>query len=430
MLSKSSEPLVETESPTISLDDVPLPPGAIPLENATLHVLTGGAAVHGYPGTQIGTLDTNEVVHALAAWFRDRLWLMIPWRGGFAWLDALDTDFQRSAAYGQVSAHWIASPAVMDFRRGLAQVLMRKARIDERAIAEIDDWDDAALRGVENRLTNTLPAQYSELWQMQERLQLPDPFEHLPVQPPFLDQTEFQGFGPTSFAHDFWQVYYEHTRGLNNGLDYIVSEGTPLIAVADGVIVEFAFLPYSGEPSLALRPYLPPRYRQPDGARVLSNLVVGYGHLTGDPTSQLVQVGQVVRAGQMIGTSGWPLYVDDAGEAVIQVNNPHLHLETHLVTDGQSSLGSSLPFNPLLFWTPRLIALQARLAGNSPGSPYPKEGPFGRLGFFSLGCFRDQPPTPVWEHTPSHSVFWPEGVYDLGAMVALLGGFSPFTRQV
>jgi hypothetical protein len=160
---------------------------------------------------------------------------------------------------------------------------------------------------------------------------------------------------------------------------------------------------------------------------VLSNVIVAYGHLTGDPTSQLVRVGSTVSAGQIIGTSGWPVYIRDDGSLAVQHNNAHLHLEIHLVTDGQRKFGSRQPLNPLLFWSPRWIAFQARLATRDDPSPYPSEGqPWGKLGFFSIGCFRYEPPSIVWGFEPQRGAVWPEGVYDLDNMIKLLSAFAPY----
>jgi hypothetical protein len=165
------------------------------------------------------------------------------------------------------------------------------------------------------------------------------------------------------------------------------------------------------------------------GRTALSNVIVGYGHLTGDPTSELVTVGTAVRAGQIIGTSGWPLFVREDGSRIVQGNDPHLHLEVHLVTDGRRELGRAYPFNPLLFWSPRVVALHARLSALAGTPPYPPSGqPFGRLGFFTLGCFSLDPPDPVWNYEPSRGALWPEGVYDLNQTLEWLRTFAPFTR--
>jgi len=412
--------------------------GALALHDVTVTVRPDGAEVRPRPDSAsdaIGTLNGGDPWGALALLFGDHTWLNIPWpqrdspAGG--WIVGENTDFSRSAAYNQVAAAWYESEAALGFRRALARDLLKVGGADPAQLAQVDALQGDSLRRVEERLTRqAVPPGYVEFWQMQDRLGLPDPFDVLPVQtapPAGIDALEFSGFGPTLFAFENWQVFYDSTRGMASGVDFIVPEGSPLIAVADGVIVDFMFLTNPAEKSLALRPYLPDRYRKADGSRVLSNVIVGYGNLTGDPTAQIVRVGDEVRAGQIIGTSGWPVYTRDDGGVEIQANNAYLHLEVHLVTDGQQNPGSGLPFNPLLFWTPRLVALQARLAMHSGRPPYPSGGePFGRLGFFTIGCFRYTPPTVVWEYEPSREAVWPDGVYDLTGMIALLNTFAPY----
>jgi murein DD-endopeptidase MepM/ murein hydrolase activator NlpD len=379
---------------------------------------------------KLGSLSEGDQRRVDELVFGDYSWLRTPWQGtsGTAWIAGEFTDFPRSRAYSQAAGAWYESAAVLELRRGLMRDLLRARGAEADKIAQVDQMAGDPLRKLEDTLTRqAVPAGYVNFWQMQERLGLPAPFDVLPVHsspPAGIKTVEFSGFGPNTFAYENWSIYYEDTRGLHSGVDYIVPEGSPLIAVADGVIVDFRFLSSAQDQSLALRSYLPDQYRKPDGSRVLSNVIVAYGHLTGDPTAQLVHVGSVVQAGQIIGTSGWPVYTSDDGTVSVQHNNAHLHLEIHLVTDGQHKFGSRQPFNPLLFWSPRLIAFQARLA---PPHPYPTEGqPWGRLGLFSLGCFRYEPPTIVWDYQPESGAIWPEGVYDLNSIIKLLGTFAPY----
>jgi murein DD-endopeptidase MepM/ murein hydrolase activator NlpD len=412
--------------------------GTLPLHDVTVTVRPVGTDVRAEPdaaGDKIGTLSDGDQWGALALLFGDYTWLSVPWpqrdsaAGG--WIAGESTDFSRSAAYDQVAVAWYESDAVLGFRRALARDVLKVRGADPAQAARVDTLSGDNLRRLEEQLTRqAVPPGYVEFWQMQDRLGLPDPFDYLPVHtapPAGIDSLEFAGFGPTLFAFENWPIFYDNTRGMANGVDFFVPEGSPLIAVADGVIVDFPFLANPADKSLALRPYLPDKYRKPDGSRVLSNVLVGYGYLTGDPTVQIVRAGDEVQAGQIIGTSGWPLYTRDDGSVEIQAANAHLHLEVHLVTDGQQDLGSHQPFNPLLFWTPRLIALQARLAMHSGRPPYPSGGePFGRLGFFSIGCFRYAPPTVIWAYEPSREAIWPPGVYDLTGMIALLQTFAPY----
>lgn len=423
-----------------------LPPEArprdyVPLYHVVATVRPGGVNVRANPNVDsehVGILREGDqkAVHGLV--FRDFTWLQIPWErndqeGQWAWIAGEFTDFPRAAAYTQAVEAWYESAAVLDFRRELVGDLLRVRGASANMLMQARTVRSDKLRALETELASStmLPA-YHAMWDMQQHLGLPDAFEHLPVlpsPPERIHTLEVNGFGPSAFTFENWWIYYAETRGLHSGFDYYVPEGTPLIAVSDGLIVDFYPTGgLSGEPALALRPYLSDAYRGLDGERVLSNLIVAYGHLTGDPTSALVQVGDQVRAGQIIGTSGCPLFVQADGSLIMQRQNAYLLLETHLVTDGTHTLNNQMPFNPLLFWSPRLVALQARLAAHSTYPPYPASGqPYGRLGFFSLGCFERQPAeSSVWNHTPTREQIWPVGVYDLNSMLDLLRSFAPY----
>jgi murein DD-endopeptidase MepM/ murein hydrolase activator NlpD len=410
------------------------PAGAIPLRDVTVTVRPGGTTVYAAPDSHAGQLGelaagTRQTVHAVQ--FGEYSWLFIPWENGGAWIPGEDTDFARSAAYNQVVDTWYETEAVLAFRRALAADLLRVRGTDAAQLARLSTLSGAALRQLEDTLARqTIPPAARQMRDLADQVGLPAPFEYLPVHtapPAGINALEFQGFGPTTIAYEQWPLFYQNTRGMNPGLDFFVPEGSPLIAVADGVIVDFRFLDDEEDRSLALRPYLPETYRAADGSRLLSNVIVAYGHLTGDPTAELVRVGDTVRAGQIIGTSGWPIYRRDDGTIAIQGNNAHLHVQVHLVTDGEQSFGSRQPFNPLLFWSPRLVAFQARLAVHSAAPPYPTGGqPWGRLGFFTIGCFRTGTDSIVWHYEPTAKAQWPEGVYDLEATLDLLRSFKPY----
>lgn len=413
-----------------------LPAGYLPLRDVVVTVRPGGVNVRAEAdksSQQVGELRENARQRAVGLLWRDYSWLHIPvgQRGDrMGWVAGEFTDFSRSAAYNQVSDAWYESEAVLAFRRGLVRDLLRARGSDD--LDQVATLTGSALTKLEDTLTRqTMPPGVVQFRQIQERLGLPAPFEYLPVHsapPAGIHEMEFLGFGPNTFAFQNWELYYHDTRGMHNGVDFITPEGSPLIAVADGVIAAFRFLGNDAERSLALRPYLPETVRKADGTRVLSNVLVAYGHLTGDPTAQLVRVGDEVKAGEIIGTSGWPVFTRDDGTVGVQRNNAHLHLEVHLVTDGQRNLGSRYPFNPLLFWSPRLVAWQARLAGNRGEPPYPQSGqPYGRLGFFSVGAFAYDPPAPrVWEYVPNRQALWPQGVYDLDNLISWVGRFAPY----
>jgi len=400
----------------------------------TVTVRPGGATIHVLPDASSdlrGILDDDTRIETRALVFGDYTWLMISWQGYTAWIAGEHTDFARSPAYDQVVDAWYESDAVLAFRRALACDLLRARNVSADRLSSVEALHGDALRRLEDTLTlHPLPAAVTQFWQLADQLGLPAPFSYLPVHttpPALIPWYEFAGFGPNTFAFDHWQLYYEHTRGMHSGVDYVVDEGSPLIAVADGEIVEFPFLSDPAERSLALRPYLPEPARYADGSRVLSNVVVGYGHLTGDPTTILVRPGDSVQAGQIIGASGWPVSTMDDGTVAVQRNNAHLHLETHLVTGDAQPFGSRHPLNPLLFWEPRLIAFQARLASHAGQPPYPSgEQPWGRLGFFSVGAFSYEPPGIVWHHDPQPGAIWPPGVYDLPNLIVWLNTLTPY----
>jgi murein DD-endopeptidase MepM/ murein hydrolase activator NlpD len=407
----------------------------IPLRGVTVTIRHGGINVRAQPdltSDKLGHLaeGARQPVQGLA--FRDYTWLQIPWSSGdgTAWIAGEFTDFPRSAAYNQVVRAWYESDAVLHFRRDLVyDMLLARGLNEDRAMAVYQLGNEALAKLEETITRQTIPSDYVAFWRMQAHLGLPVPFDYLPVHPSQgIDALEVAGFGPNTFAFHNWSIYYDHTRGMHSGIDYIVPEGSPLIAVCDGVIVDFSFMGNPAEQSLTLRAYLPEKVRTPDGSRVLSNLLIAYGHLTGDPTSRLVKTGDEVKAGQIIGTSGWPVYTRDDGSTGVQYNNAHLHLETHLVTDGKNRFGSRTPFNPLLFWSPRLVAWFARLAAHRDSPPYPAQGqPFGKLGFFSVGCFSYDPPgSIVWNYAPTSEAPWPPGVYTLDAMLNWVGTFAPY----
>ncbi len=410
----------------------------IPLNDVSVTVRPEGAEVYAMPeadAARLGALAPAARVTVQGVLFGDRAWLRVPWPPATgedsAWIASDDTDFARSRAYEAVVDAWFEAGDVLQVRRKLAQDLLRLRKAPAGQIAHAATLEGDELHALEDTLTrSTVIAGYRDFWRLSEQLGLPEPFERLPVQivpPAAIAQMVVDGFGPTTRAAQSGDVHYAETRGMSPGLEYTVPEGSPLIAVADGVIVDFPFLEHPAARSLALRPYLPPRFVDARGRRMLSNVLVAYGHLMGDPPGDLVQVGDEVRAGQVIGTSGWPIYERSDGSVGVQGNNAHLQLEVHLITDGAEPFGDEMPLNPLLFWSPRLVALQARLAAQIERPPYPRDHPlYGRLGFFTLGGFRTDLPGSVWDHTPTPEQPWPEGVYTLDALVAWLRTLPPY----
>lgn len=387
-----------------------------------------GPALH---ADTVGFLPAGTSSAVRAAQFGARTWLRVQFEGKTGWIDGEATDFVRSSAYNQVSEAWYEAPSVLAIRRALAQDLLRLRKAPPAQIARVATMGGDELVRLEDTLTrrSVLPG-YQHFWELNEHLGLPEPFDVLPVHatpPAEIAQMAFEGFGPTTTAFEHSDLYFGETRGISPGIDFTVEAGAPLIAVVDGQITSFNFLDHPAERTLALRPYLPERFLAPDGSRVLSNVVVAYGHLNGDPACSLVAPGDIVSAGQIIGTSGYPVYTRPDGSVGLQGNNAHLHLQTHLLTDGEHTLGRQMPFNPLLFWSPRLVALLTRLAVHTGHPPYPTgEQAWGRLRFFSIGAFRRDMPGIVWDHSPTREQIWPDGVYDLDRLIALVKTFIPY----
>jgi murein DD-endopeptidase MepM/ murein hydrolase activator NlpD len=96
----------------------------------------------------------------------------------------------------------------------------------------------------------------------------------------------------------YWATY--HT-----GLDFAAPSGTPLVAVAHGVVT---YVGYDGA------------YGNKTEITLDDGTVIWYAH----QTSQSVSVGQEVQAGQQIGTVG----------ATGNVSGPHLHLEVRVAGTG------------------------------------------------------------------------------------------------
>ena len=126
-----------------------------------------------------------------------------------------------------------------------------------------------------------------------------------------------QAYGNTTGAFNFGDQWYSAGQGLHFGLDFSAPCGTPLVAVADGVVAFVDNLNFGSAPhNLILR----------HDAIGLTTL---YGHL--QDTSPL-RVGDVVNQGQFVGYSGDP---DDTCQS-----RPHLHLEIR-------SLDYRTAYNPI-----------------------------------------------------------------------------------
>ena len=291
--------------------------------------------------------------------------------------------------------------------------------------------------------TYPIPQGYRDFWAQRDKLGLPDPFDVSPTRPgALLSNLPVNGFGPNSFSAANWQNYYKNVCGMHNGLDHIVPSGTPLVALSDGIIAGTqAVWPFMGNPNdkdLILWCFLPERYRDAQGRRMLSNVIVAYAHMSDNAR---VARRQVVKAGDVIGISG-----DPAG----QVGNAHLHLEVHLLSGDKSTprpgtrrlLGdfkrdqpfdNRTPFNPMLFFSEKLVKLhqhQGRKIGFAGGPTYPSTARLQQMGlsawppldFFTLGSFQYGAPV-IWSVT---SLPWPNGIYDLTTLNQRIQNYTPF----
>jgi murein DD-endopeptidase MepM/ murein hydrolase activator NlpD len=301
-----------------------------------------------------------------------------------------------------------------------------------------------------------LPQGYRDFQAQRQRIGLPDPFDVSPTLPTTYDLRNLvvNGFGPNTFSFLNWQSYYRFVCGMHNGLDHIVPAGTPLLAVSDGIIVgtqaHWPFLFSKFEQTLVLWPFLPDSVRDSQGRRMLSNVLVAYGHMSNN--TSYVKRHDVVKAGQVIGLSGFPTNQNKDGNPAPETGNPHLHLEVHLLS-GDTRLPRSIgrnpgllrdynrpqpfdtntPFNPLLFFSPRLVKYhlhQGKKSGFGGGPTYPSAaalagrglGTWPALDFFTISCFQYGSNAIIWNMTPP----WANGIYDLPTLVQRVQQYAAF----
>lgn len=126
-----------------------------------------------------------------------------------------------------------------------------------------------------------------------------------------------QPYGNTTGAFNFGTAWYSAGQGLHFGLDLSMPCGTPLVAVADGVVAFADNLSFgSGPHNLLIR-------------HDAVGLISLYGHLLTRPA---LVPGQPVRQGEVIAQSGDPDRTCDS--------RPHLHLEIR-------SLDYGTTYNPV-----------------------------------------------------------------------------------
>lgn len=209
-----------------------------------------------------------------------------------------------------------------------------------------------------------MPPGYKAFWAQKERLGLPDPFDIMPVQvrsEADLVNMQVNGFGPNTFSMWNGAKWYSRIGYMHNGYDFISKTGTPLIAVSDGIIIKnWVFMANKAEKTVVLWCYLPERFKDAEGRRMMSNVLIAMGHLS---NGSVRQNHEVVRKGDVIGHTGTP-----AGSS----SNDHLHYEIHLINGdpnlpnprgikmlreykGDQNAGNNTPWNALMFYTPRLV---------------------------------------------------------------------------
>ena len=151
--------------------------------------------------------------------------------------------------------------------------------------------------------------------QAQEELPFRLPF----IEPPGPDTWLLgQAYGNTTAAYRLRDTMYSAGQGIHFGLDFLCPCGTPLVAMADGIVFAVDDPRYGSLPHNLLIDH-------PD-----LGYASFYGHLLERP--QLVP-GQEVKAGDLVGSSGDPSETCHG--------RPHLHLEMR-------DLGHWRKYNPIL----------------------------------------------------------------------------------
>jgi hypothetical protein len=233
---------------------------------------------------------------------------------------------------------------------------------------------------------------------------------------------------------------------MHNGFDYNIATGTPLVALSDALVVgnknSWQFMPSPYEMTLVLWCLLPESVTGPN--RMLSNVLIAYGHMS---NNKVVKKNEIVKAGQVIGYSGFPRFSDGS----TQPDNPHLHMEIHLLSgdnqtpfprkrqkgllrayDRDQPLDNNTPFNPILFFSERLVKYHLNQS-EVRGRKYPDMTALNAqrlswpgLDFFTMGYYQypgRENANVIWN---SKTLPWPNGIYNMATMNQRIANFVPF----
>lgn len=329
-------------------------------------------------------------------------------------------------------------------------------RTDEGRVGYAAAWllapsDESVTRRMADEYIDSIPDQfpipdaYDAMRSMGDTIGLPDPFDVLPVQIRTrhkLVNMQVNGFGPNTFAARNWPRFYSRIGGMHNGYDFIVETGTPLLALGDGVIIKrWPFLADPKDRSLVLWCFLPERFRDSQGRRMMSNVLVAYGHMSSNTAKNDLDV---VKAGEVIGISGTP-----GGSGT----NDHLHMEIHLLSGNTAfrnlrrlsprrllqsysrtqPYSNQVPWNPIWFFSKRVIRYllhQGKTIGYGGQPAYPPLETLRLMGAshlppldeFTLTFFEYGIPV-IWQNRGRP---WPDGVVTTNTLLDVLQAFESF----
>jgi peptidase M23-like protein len=207
------------------------------------------------------------------------------------------------------------------------------------------------------------------------------------------------------------------------------------------VIKKWPFMANPAEKVVILWPFLPERFKDASGQRMMSNIIVAYAHLSNNTVKNEFDV---VKAGDVIGISGRP-----AGST----SNDHLHMEVHFLSGDNGFLNlrklparklltsfkrpqptsNQMPWNTVPFYNKRLIRYllhQSKTVGYFGGPSYPSAVTLKAMSAshlpamdeFTLATFEYGIPV-IWE---KRNPPWPKGVVTMQMLPDHLKAFSQF----